>query len=305
MLVLKAHGGKKVTDLAFSPDGKLLASSGLDAWVRVWSPASGDVIRKFEADSMLGAPLAFSPDSRYLAFGGRHNFNLWSPPDGKVDETYGDEPRALAFLPSGQYVIALCDFTVARWAIPSGDESARWGDKLFRNVREDMGPQFGLAVSPDGKTVAVSFAEFREEDGEEDSAFIALADAGTGKVKSRLSAPPTSDDLDQLAFSPDGRQLAWVCGKSLYVWDVTATKKPPVRRTVTHPFRDLAFTPDGRLVTVGKEKAVRLWDTAKWKETGKVPLKIGNLRCIAVSADGSRMAAGSDTGRVAVWDADA
>jgi WD40 repeat protein len=308
MLILKAHGGKKVMALAFSPDGQLLASSGLDDWVRVWSPPADKSVRKFEAESMLGAPVAFSPDGRYLAFGGRRNLCLWSAPDGEVNETYGDEPRDLAFLPSGKYVIALCDFTVARWEIPSGDESARWGDKLFRNVRSDVSPQSGLAVSPDGKTVAVSYAQFEGEDEDADgdeSAFIALADAATGKVKSRLPAPPTSDDLDRLAFSPDGRQLVWMCGKSLYVWDMKAPKKPPVRRTVVQPFRDLAFTPDGRrLVTVGKEKVARMWDAAKWKEASKVALKIGNLRSVAVAPDGSRIAAGSDTGKVAVWDAD-
>jgi WD40 repeat protein len=306
VLVLKSHFGKKVMALAFSPDGQLLASSGLDEWVRVWSPTSDDAVRRFYAGSMLGAPLAFSPDGRYLAFGGRRSFFLWSPPDGEPEELYGDEPRGLVFLPSGRYVIALCNFTVARWAIPSGDESPRWGDKLFRNVREDVGPQFGLAVSPDGKTVAVSFSEFIDEDGEAESAFVALADAATGKVKTRLTAPTTSDDLDRLAFSPDGRHLAWVNGKSLYVWNVNAPMKPRVHRTVAQPFRDLAFTPDGRrLVTVGKEKMVRLWDAAKWKPAGKVSLKIGNLRSIAVSPDGRRMAAGSDTGKVAVWDADA
>jgi WD40 repeat protein len=304
VLVLNAHGRKKVTALAFSPDGRLLASSGLDGFVRVWSPTSVRAARRFPAASMLGAPLAFSPDGQYLAFGGRRNFQLWSPPDGQVEEFYGDEPRGLAFVPSGRYVIALLDFTVSRWAIPSGAESPRWGATFFRKFRPNLGPQFGLAVSPDGKTVAVSYSQFEGED-EHESAFVALGDATTGKVKAKLRAPPTSDDLDRLAFSPDGRQLAWVCGKSLYVWDVKAPKKPPVHRTSGKALRDLAFTPDGRrLVTAGSDRTVRLWDTAAWKEASGYAWNVGPLRSVAVSPDGLRMAAGSDTGKVAVWDVD-
>ncbi len=76
-------------------------------------------------------------------------------------------------------------------------------------------------------------------------------------------------------------------------------------KTGTKHITGLAFTPDGaKLVAVSNDAKVRLFDTRTWIETTGYEWKIGKLRCVAVAPDGLRMAAGSDRGKVVIWDVD-
>jgi WD40 repeat protein len=298
MLVLKAHGRDPVAALAFSPDCRLLASSGGDGGVRLWSPGSAQAVQGWDGVSVLDAPIAFSPDGRYFAFGGR-DVRVWSPRRGVVARLRGVQADNLAFAPNGRHLAAIGFKGVRRWAVPSGKASARWGGPHL-DYGDESWPLGALAFSPDGGLLAVPF-----EDADTDVVVVHLADSRTGRLVADLPTPPKSGDLGRIAFSPDGRYLAGVCGPKLYVWDTTARQRPVVRGAGTKHFQDLAFTPDGRrLVTVSNDKAVRLWDATKWTEVGGYEWDIGKLRAVAVSPDGLRMAAGGDTGKVVVWDAD-
>jgi WD40 repeat protein len=76
-------------------------------------------------------------------------------------------------------------------------------------------------------------------------------------------------------------------------------------KTGTKHITGLAFTPDGsKLVTVSNDTCVRVFDAHTWTETRGYEWKVGKLRCVAVAPDGLRMAAGSDRGKVVIWDVD-
>jgi WD40 repeat protein len=77
------------------------------------------------------------------------------------------------------------------------------------------------------------------------------------------------------------------------------------KATNTAVVTGLCFMPNGsRLVTVSNDTKVRVFETRTWTETAGYEWKIGRLRCMAVAPDGLRTAAGSDRGKVILWDVD-
>jgi WD40 repeat protein len=111
--------------------------------------------------------------------------------------------------------------------------------------------------------------------------------------------------LTTLSFSPDSRWIAAACGNVVLVWDSANFKTTPIaladsgRLDVT----GLAFHPGGNfLAATSNDSMVRLYDTDTWRCVKTFSWDIGRLRSVAFSADGLLAAAGSDSGRVVVWD---
>lgn len=133
---------------------------------------------------------------------------------------------------------------------------------------------------------------------------VSLRDADSGKCSATL-APPRGD-LANLLFSRDGSRLVGWEQDRLACWDVSNPEQPP--RTATNPsgdpFLSMAFHPDGKLLTVDNDRVVRVWDVATMAPERAVEWKVGKLYAVAVSPDGTRVAVGSHTGKVLVWDWD-
>jgi WD40 repeat protein len=254
--------------------------------------------------------LALSPDGRSLGGVGRP-IRVWRL--GRLGESAAasatpvlearDFAETCAFSPDGRtFVTQGSDRPLRRWNTADWSElPGGWGGSREHH-RGAQFPTGCVAYHPRGTLLASSYGVLGRRGFD---SVIYLRDADDGKLSGTLTAEFASAHPTAIAFSPSGDHLAGVFGPYLRAWHVPSQKAVAARKVGTKHFKGLAFTPDGRgLVTVSNDEHVRLWDTASWSEVGGFEWQVGQLRSVAVAPDGMRMAAGSATGKVVIWDVD-
>jgi WD40 repeat protein len=107
-------------------------------------------------------------------------------------------------------------------------------------------------------------------------------------------------------MSPDGSYLVVLVGPSLSVRHAEDLNRKPIKvRDGKMHFTGIAFHPSGQyLAATSNDETVKLYDTATWQIARTFTWKIGRLRSVAFSPDGTRAAVGSDKGQIVVWDVD-
>jgi WD40 repeat protein len=236
--VLKGHTDE-VWSVAFSPDGKLLASGADDGFILLWEVASGRQVQVLAGHSTKHAYLTFSPDGHTIVAGGKAGtVNRWDADTGQIKEPWrwhGDEVRPVAYSPDGRLLASGGkDGTVQLLDAHTGRRRSVFrGSPFFTN----------LAFSPDGRTLA------------------SVSDAPTPSVRfwdtetleERALTGHTGDILG-LAFHPGGELVATTAlDGTVRLW--AATPKGQALRTFD--FRSAgycaAFSPEGRYLATGLE----------------------------------------------------
>jgi WD40 repeat protein/serine/threonine protein kinase len=285
--------------LAYSPDGRLLASTEPGA-VRLRDAATGKEVRSFE-ESAVG--VAFSPDGRWLATAGvRAEVRIWDLAEGEEVcrcQARAGTARNLAFSPDGRWLVATgLDAATKCWEVPTGRE---------RPAAEAPWPiqDFGVAFSPDGTRLVLGTADARA---------VRVTDAATGAEVRTLGWHPRAPIC--LAISPDARTVAsGGADRIVRLWDAEMLEPLQVFRGHTAPVLVVAFSPDGRLLASGDSGGqarrvgdfpsgeVRVWDAAGGQELHRFlgPPTRGML-AMAFSADGRQLAVVGGEGTVKVWD---
>lgn len=293
---LEGHA-EGVCSVAFSRDGKRLASLARGNEVRIWDAARGELVVAFK-DDRPGAIecLALSPDGKLVATGDWRSGGEVSLRDATTGKLLGSlmgheaKVRAVAFSPDGK-LLACASMTdeVVLWDVGARKERARLRDR--KNGSD--GDAMAVAFSPDGRTLAV--LHFPNE-------AVCLWDVGSTRLRGKTEKLPGM--WVSLAFSPDSRWLA----TGVEIWDVATGK---LARELDHPPLELpdqiAYSADGKTFLEYWKDRVVFRDVAsgKVRSTLRPPEKLRDspFAAFAVSAD-AKSFAWSTANRIQLWRAD-
>jgi WD40 repeat protein len=324
---LRLRQPSNIYSVAFSPDGKLLATGGESDGVRLWDSSTGKLLHFLPTS---GWPiifcLAFSPDGKSLVSSGADggSLDVWEVATGKKTRVlkeksdwttgpfcFSDDGKLFALLDwdafhiwetagwteldqrrADQRKIIRTSFAGKRLYVH--DESARDGTWDLATLDKHVIPKKWRigdlsALSPDGKRLADVATE---------TPLIVLRDGDSGKELHRLELPKNQEIEDAavnaLCFSKDSKLLA-VGGRGIPLCCIDADTGKQVMKIADHKMDNttrLVFSPDGKRLAAECGKAVRLWDVGSGKEILPATEWFHGVNAVAFSPNGKGLVFG-------------
>lgn len=293
---LQGHSAQ-VLSVAFSPDGKTLASgSGYkdkNNCLKLWDVDARQEICTIKEHSGGVSSIAFSPDGRTLAFDKSDTIKLWNVSTGQeishlkghsTQSVYIELIFSLAFSPDGKILASGSkDWTIKLWEVNTGREiSTLKGHRKYIN---------SVAFTPDGKILA---------SGSKDKT-IKLWDVSSGREITTLWQH--SYGVSSVAFSPDGKTLASGGQDStIKLWDVRTGKEISTIKGHSAFITSVAFSADGKTLASGSgDQTIKVWDVPTRQEIGTLEGHSDVVDSVAFSPNGQILASGSWDKTIKVW----
>jgi len=298
-LILQAGHTMAINSVAFSPDGRWLASGGKDNTIKIWETATGNVLRTIYGHSSSVNGLAVSPDGKLLASGS------------------GDllDKRDIEIFVKGGVIRGTEDYTARIWDVQTGREL-----KVLRGHELPVG---AVAFSADGRSlISASPDSVRVWDVETGSesrtlktaydkswkanSFLTALDFGGSKKGKQLAERVRSfrGSTSKMSVSLNGQLVAiGLQDKDVALYDALAGRESrglPFRVTPEAENSSLAFSPDARLVAYGRTSdIVTVQDVAGGREVYKLQTGVSKSpQRMAFSPDGRFLVTSIDTGAV-------
>jgi len=318
--------GDGILSLAYSPNGKILASGGRNDPVRLWDAESGELLRRLNEPFVWA--LAFSPDGKYLATAGANKIvRLWDAGTGKeIVQMKGHKAtvKSLAFSNDGKVLASGSDDnTVRLWNVADGTEVAVYSghtlgvnavklspdskylasgstDRTIRVV--ELGNKTTVLHTPAAVTAIAYLPDRNTLIAAGDDGFLRIWDIATGRELRRWKGHDNS--ITHVLLGQDGNTLATAgLDKTVRLWDVA--KGTLIRKIVRNAGDGdaMALSPDSNQVAVGGlNNTIRRWDTTTGKPLGGPVPPEGAVTAVACSSDGKLAAAGFTTNQVVLFD---
>jgi RNA polymerase sigma factor (sigma-70 family) len=296
---LQGHS-EGVFSVAFSRDGKLLATASYDGTVRLWSVVSRKCLATLSGHEGKVHHAAFSPDGKLLATAGEDKTSrVWDVKRGVEIQkmVHADSVRVVAFTPDGKTLIAgggvidpdASRGELRRWDPDTGKEQPPFGAVPGKCVHD-------LALSKDGKVLVTANG----------NAFTIWDIDEKGQLKERCSAQAEeSAFVYGMSLSADGKTLAITWDAKVYLYETATGKlRATMEKSYVGCWGPLILSPDGKTVAaaivmqekegdwiVQRRSMIRTWDV----QTGKVRKTVivqGSLASMAFAPDGKTLAAG-------------
>ena len=287
-LILTQHRGR-VTSLAFSPNGSLLPSAGVDSAIKLWNPADGSLLRTLRGHNGSIYSLAFNPgDSKMLASTGDNSeIFLWDISlrtlAGNMDGQSGTILHG-AFNPAGsQFVTGAEDGSIAIWNVG--------GLNLLYLLQGHTRPVQSVTFSSNGSQVISAGL---------DGALI-LWETSTGQYVRSLQS--NGSPIRRAAFSPDGKSIAFVSDDGhLRLWDQASAALVQDISVSPQALFSLVYSPNGRYIALGGEdQQIYIYNSDNLQLVKTFSGHSDSILALVFSPNGSLLASASRDATIRLW----
>ncbi|MCC5614053.1 NACHT domain-containing protein [Nostoc sp. CHAB 5836] len=278
-----------IHSVAFSPDGKFLATGDTNSEVRLYRVADGKQLLTYKGHTGFIWPISFSADGHFLASGSDdQTVKLWDAGTGQCLTTLRGHKGGIWSVAFNSQDTMLAtgseDSSVKVWDTSSG--------RCLKTFEAHSNRVTSVAFKPQGTMLA---------SGSDDSS-VKLWDISTGQCLQTLLGH--NGGIRSVAFSPDGQTLASAChDQTVWLWNITTSQCFQILQGHGDCVNSVAFSSDGyTLVSGSDDRTVKLWEVS----TGQCFNTLGGhgsrVSSVAFSPDNYTVVSGSEDQTVRLWD---